>query len=70
MVFPMYVGVIPSDDEKSGKAYGIPHVCGGDPIAVDLSDIIVDVFPMYVGVIPCDRSPCTSDSVYSPCMWG
>ena len=47
----MYVGVIPNQPYRVVAAYGIPHVCGGDPEGIRLRWVNHWVFPMYVGVI-------------------
>ena len=49
----MYVGVILDLKQYLEIQFGIPHVCGGDPIAFRIGQRLFCVFPMYVGVILC-----------------
>ena len=47
----MYVGVILIHATNIVHCWGIPHVCGGDPICCRSLILKQSVFPMYVGVI-------------------
>ena len=60
----MYVGVIRPAPACSARAWGIPHVCGGDPLFGVVRIVLVWVFPMYVGVI----LPCLPCGPWIPCI--
>ena len=51
-VFPVYAGVILTDNLPPSGVSGVPRVCGGDPITVFLNGVDRLVFPVYAGVIP------------------
>ena len=48
----MYAGVILAIFRGCRLCFGVPRVCGGDPVAKQIQQRQKEVFPVYAGVIP------------------